>query len=244
MGKVKYSAIIGSLGQTYDRFMPSGYKDPKLDAVEFRDVIKSLEKMKVLKGADLYQAPTGALSDPDTVNEILRGAGFEASSVLPLVFGERRWSKGSLSACDGEVRKAAMALVKQNIDFNAKLVGNPSVDLWLGQDGWDYPLQTDYKKQWTYLVDNIRQLADYNPKIKLTLEGKIGSRATAPPSTPRRRRSFSAWRSTGRMSGWPSTSAMCSNPSRTWRRTSRSPRTTTSSSCSMPTTTTTCGTTI
>jgi hypothetical protein len=45
MGKVKYSAIIGSLGQTYDRFMPSGYKDPKLHAVEFRDVIKCLEKM-------------------------------------------------------------------------------------------------------------------------------------------------------------------------------------------------------
>lgn len=173
MGKVKYSAIIGSLGQTYDRFMPSGYKDPKLDAVEFRDVIKNLEKMKVLKGADLYQAPTGDLSDPNTVNEILRGAGFEASSVLPLVFGERRWSKGSLSAGDAEVRKAAMALVKQNIDFNAKLVGNPSVNLWLGQDGWDYPLQTDYKKQWTYLVDNVRELADYNPKIKLTMEGKI-----------------------------------------------------------------------
>jgi hypothetical protein len=29
MGKVKYSAIIGSLGQTYDRFMPLGYKDPR-----------------------------------------------------------------------------------------------------------------------------------------------------------------------------------------------------------------------
>jgi xylose isomerase len=173
MGKVKYSAIIGSLGQTCDRFMPSGYKDPNLDAVEFRDVIKSLEKMKVLKGADLYQAPTGALSDPDTVNEILRGAGFEASSVLPLLFGERRWAKGSLSACDAGVRKAAMTLVKQNIDFNARLIGSPSVNLWLGQDGWDYPLQTDYKKQWTYLVDNIRELADYNPKIKLTLEGKI-----------------------------------------------------------------------
>jgi xylose isomerase len=53
------------------------------------------------------------------------------------------------------------------------LIGTPSVDLWLGQDGLDYPLQTDYRKQWTYLVDNVRELADYNPKIRLTLEGKI-----------------------------------------------------------------------
>ena len=173
MGKIKYSAIIGSLGQTCDRFMKCGYKDPAVDNVEFPDVIQNLQKMKVLKGADLYQAPTGPLSDPDIVNEILTKASLEASSVLPLVFGERRWQKGSLSAADPEVRRQAMQLIKQNIDFNAKLVGSPSVDLWLGQDGFDYPLQTNYSAQWNYLIENVRELADYNPKIKLTLEGKI-----------------------------------------------------------------------
>ena len=173
MSKIKYSAIIGSLGQTCDRFMKCGYKDPAVDNVEFPDVIKNLEKMKVLQGADLYQAPTGPLSDPDTVNEILTKSGFVASSVLPLVFGERRWQKGSISAADPEIRKQAMDLIKQNIDFNAKLVGNPSVNLWLGQDGFDYPLQTNYSKQWDYLIKNVRELADYNPDIKLTLEGKI-----------------------------------------------------------------------
>ena len=147
--KIKYSAILGSLGQTCDRFMKCGYKDPNLDKVEFPDVVKNLEKMQVLQGVDLYQAPTGPLSDPDTVNEILTESGFVASSVLPLVFGERRWQKGSISAADKSVRDEAIRLIKQNIDFNAKLVGNPSVNLWLGQDGFDYPLQTNYTKQWT-----------------------------------------------------------------------------------------------
>lgn len=173
MSKIKYSAIIGSLGQTCDRFMKCGYKDPQLDKVEFPDVIKNLEKMQVLHGADLYQAPTGPLSDPDTVNEILTGSGLVASSVLPLVFGERIWQKGSISAADKEVRDAAMKLIKQNIDFNAKLVGNPSVNLWLGQDGFDYPLQTNYSNQWKCLIEAVRELADYNPNINLTLEGKI-----------------------------------------------------------------------
>ena len=73
---VKYSAIIGSLGQTSDRFMRMGYKDPAVDKVEFPDVIKELEKTKCIQGADLYQAPEGPLSDPDTVNEILKTTGF------------------------------------------------------------------------------------------------------------------------------------------------------------------------
>ena len=173
MSEIKYSAIIGSLGQTSDRFMKCGYKDPSRFKVEFSDVIKNLEKMQVLKGADLYQAPSGPLSDPDTVNEILTASGLEASSVLPMVFGDREWQKGSISAADKEVRDAALRLIKQNIDFNAKLVGTPSVDLWLGQDGFDYPLQTDYRKQWDDLVAAVRELADYNPNINLTLEGKI-----------------------------------------------------------------------
>ena len=173
MSRIKYSAIIGSLGQTSDRFMRCGYKDPASDKVEFADVVKNLEKMQVLDGADLYQAPEGPLSRPDTVNEILTGSGLVASSVLPQVFGDRAWQRGSIAAADPETRKKAMALIRQNLDFNANLVGKPSVNLWLGQDGFDYPLQTDYTKQWDYLVKSVRELADYNPEVNLTLEGKI-----------------------------------------------------------------------
>lgn len=170
---IKYSAIIGSLGQTADRFMKCGYKDPELDKVEFPDIIENLKKTGVLQGADLYQAPTGPLSDPKVVNEILEKNGFVCSSVLPLVFGERKWQHGSLTAADKATRDEAMRNMRQNIDFNAALIGNPSVNFWLGQDGFDYPLQVNYTKQWDWLIKSMRELADYNPNVKLTLEGKI-----------------------------------------------------------------------
>lgn len=170
---IKYSAIIGSLGQTADRFMKVGYKDPDLDKVEFPDVIENLRKMDVLQGADLYQAPTGPLSDPKIVNEILKKNGLVCSSVLPLVFGERKWQHGSLTASDKEIRDEAMRNMRQNIDFNAALIGSPSVNFWLGQDGFDYPLQANYSKQWDWLIKSMRELADYNPSVNLTLEGKI-----------------------------------------------------------------------
>ena len=173
MDTVKYSAIIGSLGQTADRFMKVGYKDPDKTYVEFEDIIARLKATGLLKGVDLYQAPEGPLSDPDRVNKILKENGFEVASVLPLVFGERRWQHGSISAADPETRKQAMDLFRQNIDFNAKLDGNPSVNFWLGQDGFDYPLQANYTKQWDWIVKGMRELADYNPDVKLTLEGKI-----------------------------------------------------------------------
>ncbi|MCF0145191.1 MAG: sugar phosphate isomerase/epimerase [Eubacterium sp.] len=171
--KIRYSAIVGSLGQTSDRFMRCGYKDPELDKVEFPDVIASLEELGVLAGVDLYQAPDGPYSDADTVNEILEKHHLTASSVLPQVFGDRKWKYGSLTAADPQTRKEALELCKRNIDFNSKLIGTPSVNLWLGQDGFDYPLQTDYSAQWGWIVEAVRELADYNPDVKLTLEGKI-----------------------------------------------------------------------
>lgn len=173
MDTVKYSAIVGSLGQTSDRFMRMGYKDPDKTYVDFEDVVEKLAESGVLSGVDLYQAPTGPLSDPDVVNEILKKNNIQASSVLPNVFGERRWQHGSITATDPKTRSAAMDLIRQNIDFNAKLIGTPSVNLWLGQDGFDYPLQTNYARQFDYLIKNVRELADYNPNVKLTLEGKI-----------------------------------------------------------------------
>lgn len=173
MDTVKYSAIVGSLGQTSDRFMKVGYKDPEKTYVEFEDVVAKLAATGVLDGVDLYQAPTGPLSDSDVVNEILKNNGLQVSSVLPNVFGERRWQHGSITAADAKTRAAAMDLLRQNIDFNAKLIGQPSVNLWLGQDGFDYPLQTNYTKQYDYLIKCVRELADYNPQVKLTLEGKV-----------------------------------------------------------------------
>lgn len=59
MDTVKYSAIVGSLGQTSDRFMKEGYKDPDKTYVEFEDVVARLAETGELKGVDLYQAPTG-----------------------------------------------------------------------------------------------------------------------------------------------------------------------------------------
>jgi xylose isomerase len=173
METVKYSAIIGSLGQTFDRFMPGGYKDPGKTYVEFDDILNRLEETGVLQGVDLYQAETGPLSDPEIVNEMLSKKGFEVASMFPLLFGERRWAKGSLTAADPETRKQALDLVRKNIDFNAKLNGSPSVNLWLGQDGFDYPMQANYTKQYDYMIKGLRELADYNPDVKISIEGKL-----------------------------------------------------------------------
>ena len=173
MAKIKYSAIVGSLGQNCDRFLREGYKYPEEIKGSFEEEVAALAGLGVLDALDLYYAEEGVNSDAGKVNEIFGKYGLAVSSTFPNVFGERRWQNGSLTNADPAVRQEAINLCKKAMDFTGGLEGDVPMNLWLGQDGFDYPLQVDYEKQFDDLADAIRQLADYRPDVKITLEAKI-----------------------------------------------------------------------
>ena len=81
------------------------------------------------------------------------------------------WKFGTFSAADERVRKEAVRAAKETIDF-AEAVGAGIVNLWLGQDGFDYPFQVDYAEQWENMVSGVRACADHKPAIRLALEFK------------------------------------------------------------------------
>ena len=153
--------------------MREGYKYPEEIKNSFQEEVDALAGLGVLDALDLYYAEEGINSDPNAVNELMDKYGLIISSTFPNLFGERRWQNGSLTNRDPAVREKAIELCKKAMDFNAGLKGDAPITLWLGQDGFDYPLQVDYMKQFDDLVDAIRQLADYRPDVRITLEGKV-----------------------------------------------------------------------
>ena len=172
MAKIKYSAIVGSLGQNVDRFLAEGYKEDAEMRFGFENEVDALAGLGCLDALDIYYAEEGVNSDADATNAVLDKYGLIISSTFPNLFGRRKWKNGSLASTDEEVRKAAIDLCKKNSDFNMKLKGIPPMNLWLGQDGFDYPFQTDYGKAWLNLFDSIQQICDYNPEVMVTLEAK------------------------------------------------------------------------
>jgi len=166
--KFNYSAITGSLNQVCDRFVPGGYKT----VLSFEEIVKNLASLNVLQGAELCYSEEGIESDASAVKEILDKYNLVPTFVNCPLFGHKKWAKGSLSAADHSVRKHAVETILKVMDF-ARDVGCDGVNLWLGQDGFDYVFQTDYKKQWENLIESVKTCADYNPDIKLTLEPKL-----------------------------------------------------------------------
>ena len=61
----------------------------------------------------------------------------------------------------------------QRVMAITKAIGGNLIDIWPGQDGFDYPFEDDYFRAWNTMIDLIRDVADYDPEIKVGLEYKL-----------------------------------------------------------------------
>jgi xylose isomerase len=92
--------------------------------------------------------------------------------VLPNLFGRREYVKGSISSMLPEVVEQAKAEIRDVIEITRK-IGGSLVNIWAGQDGFDYPFEADYLKSWESMIEVLKEAADYDPAVKLGLEYKF-----------------------------------------------------------------------
>lgn len=163
----KFSVILGNVGMCSDRYMTSGYSEPKTTQEMF-------EKLKDLPDITGVELVSGADINKENINEIkgyLEKYNLKVSSIIPNHFGIQHWKLGAFTAPDEEIRRQAVKDTLEAIDI-AKEVGCDLISIWNGQDGWDYPLQVDYAQISDWLIEGIGECADYAPDIKIALEYK------------------------------------------------------------------------
>lgn len=82
-----------------------------------------------------------------------------------------KWIAGNYTNPDSALREKAVDLAKQACDACLEL-GGSVVTLWFENDGFDYPFEMDYEAAWKELVAGIREVADYAPIVKISIEYK------------------------------------------------------------------------
>ncbi len=91
--------------------------------------------------------------------------------LVPDLWTQARWGKGSLASADAAIRQAAIDEVKKVMDWAAEL-GCPYVDVWPGQDGFDYSFQVDYQASWGWLREGLAVCAGHNDRVRMLVEYK------------------------------------------------------------------------
>lgn len=82
-----------------------------------------------------------------------------------------RFINGNFTNPDPALQREAINMCKDAIDA-LRILGGSVITLWFENDGFDYPFQMDYEKGWNMIVEGIREVCDYAPDIKISIEYK------------------------------------------------------------------------
>lgn len=167
MEPTKFSVGVWAFGGCGDRFLLSGYRDDKLVEERIAEAasIPDIEGVEVNYPADVTDA------NLVTVKQALDRHNLKASMVGIDHTGQRKWQQGTLAAADPAIRKEAVQVAQRGMELAAEL-GAGQINIWLGQDGFDYSFQVDYPKAWQWLVESVKAIAGYRHDVRVCLEYK------------------------------------------------------------------------
>lgn len=139
MKDLKVSAGLWVYGPVPDRYLPTGYQL----TLEIEERIKLASETVGISGLEVPFGPVIINENVEDMGELIKKHGLAISSVTVNVTGSRKWALGSLTNPDPAVRADAIKMIIDSMQA-AKVLKVDRVNLWMGQEGFDYPFEADY----------------------------------------------------------------------------------------------------
>ena len=167
--KYKLGACLPAFGSCADRYCLSGYG---LGGRTMEEMLDAAVQVGELDGLELVS--NWHINDENIgqVKRHFKDRNLQVCMVVPDLWTQAKWGRGSLASIEEKIRREAVAEVKRSMDWAAE-VGCKYVDVWPGQDGFDYPFQSDFHEAWKRLRAGIAECASHRQDVKLLVEYKL-----------------------------------------------------------------------
>lgn len=135
------------------------------------DIVARAATVRGLTSVDLnYPDHLEGFSERE-IAEGLKQSGIKLNGYAMRYYTDPGFKLGAFTHPEPSVRRAAIDLTKRGLDSLAAAGGN-LMTLWMGQDGFDYAFQIDYRKAWDDTIAALNEVVAYNPKIDIAIEYK------------------------------------------------------------------------
>jgi xylose isomerase len=135
-----------------------------------RQQLEQLSKIKGVTGVPVL-LPVPGFEDPIKLKKLIGEFGLVIGTVCPDIYAKAFWKNGSLASRDPAVRKEAVRVIKESIDF-CHTANGADILLWFAHDGYDYTFEDDYPTRWCYLLEGIDEVTSHRRDVKVTVEYK------------------------------------------------------------------------
>jgi xylose isomerase len=164
---LRFSANINTFNAGADRYVLSGY-GKRLNTDQ---LIEAATRVPGLTGVELVGLWHVNDTNVEQIRRQVTDAGLVVTCVTPDIWASAKWGRGSFAANDPQIRRDAIHEVSKSMEW-ARQLNCEVVDLWFGQDGYDYPLQADFQAAWDRIIEGTIACAEHVPEVKLVLEYK------------------------------------------------------------------------
>jgi xylose isomerase len=164
----KFGSCLSTFANCSDRYCKEGYGE---GAGSLKEMLEAASKVEGLDGLELVGNWHVNNHNIRQVASMFCDYGFEISMLVPDLWTQAKWGRGSLAAPDKRTRQAAIDEVKKVMDWSAEL-SCQYIDIWPGQDGFDYPFQSNYIDTWKWLVESLKECSEHNDKVRALVEYK------------------------------------------------------------------------
>ncbi len=164
---INYSVILGNLGNTCDRFLSTGYKD----CISTEKMLEQASLIENVTGLELVGTWDVDIDNYNNIKSSLVNNNLKCVSIIPDLFSQKHWGKGSIAAKDSGTRKKAISYLKDVAGIAIEL-DCPMLNIWAGQDGYDYSLQANFVSEREYMLESIIEIAEEFHELKISLEYK------------------------------------------------------------------------
>jgi sugar phosphate isomerase/epimerase len=163
----KISVILGNLGNTCDRFCPGYKNNPSTE-----EMLKmAATKIPHVEGIELVGTWDIRPDNTKDMKKRFGDLGMTCVSIIPDTFTNKDYAKGSFTNINKNIRQQAIDYCKQMSEISLEMECE-TVNLWLGQDGYDYLLTSDYDQERTWMLEALLELGKAYPSLRYALEYK------------------------------------------------------------------------
>ena len=134
-------------------------------------MIEAAGQVGGLDAADLNYPDHFAGLDAADVKRLLEDNGMALNGLAMRYYTDPGFALGAFTNPDPAVRQAAVDITRKGIDVLSDM-GGSLMTLWMGQDGFDYPLQGNYGALWDATIAALQEVADHNPAVDIAIEYK------------------------------------------------------------------------
>ena len=134
------------------------------------ELIKRASKVEGLSHVDLNY-PDHSEPSIREISAITNDCGLAINGLAMRYYTNPAFKLGAFTNPNKKVRQEAIDLTKAAIDALREIDSN-LLTIWLGQDGFDYGFQVDYKKIWDDEINAIKEIAEHDKECLVSIEYK------------------------------------------------------------------------